>query len=190
MLRTNSIERWQAAGTVALVGATVLVGAAIEIDGTTGRMLNGTGGIVWFGSAGVLAWAASRTSESPRLWLAAIGLTAIVAFVAKPTDLVYAAIGLGISGAVIASLARHRPLLWATLIPALYLPAHIGTAIVKAVGRNVLGMESSIRSEPPPTASIVPFVMVAAAIAGGWIVQRLRQDRDAMEVRDPSTSSG
>lgn len=175
MLRTISIRRLQEIGTATLVGATVIVGAAIEIDGTGGRLLNGTGGIVWFGAAGVLAFAAFKANEPPRQWLVAVGLTAIVAFLAKPTDLVYAATGLGISGAVIASLARNRPVLWATLIPALYLPAHIGTAILKAVGRNILGMESSIRSEPPPTASIVPFVMVAAAIAGGWVVQRIRQ---------------
>jgi hypothetical protein len=68
-------------------------------------------------------------------------------------------------------------LLWAKLVPAFYLPMHIGTAVLKAVGRSILGMESSIRSEPPPTAAIVPAVMVAAALAGGWIAQRVKRSR-------------
>ena len=169
-----TIERLQNIGTSALIGSTVVVGAAIAIDGQVGRVLNGTGGLIWFGAAGVLAWAAAKTGESRTKWLVAIGLTAAVAFVAKPTDLVNATLGLGIAGAAIASFVRERQILWATLIPALYLPTHIGTAILKAIGRNILGMESSIRSEPPPTASVVPFVMVAAAIAGGWLVSRWR----------------
>ena len=160
---------------MALIGSTVVVGAAIAIDGQIGRVLNGTGGLIWFGAAGILAWAASKTHEGLRTWIVAIGLTAAVAFVAKPTDLVNATLGLGIAGSVIASLVRDRQILWATLIPALYLPAHIGTAILKAIGRNLLGLDSSIRSEPPPTATIVPFVMVAAAIAGGWLISKLRE---------------
>jgi hypothetical protein len=172
-----STEQLQKYGTTALVGATVVVGAAIEIDGAAGRALNGAGGIIWFASAGVLAWAASKTAEPPRQWVIAVGLTAVVAFVAKPTDLAYAVSGLGIAGAVMASTAASRPILWATLIPAIYLPMHIGTAILKAIGRSILGMESSIRSEPPPTAAIVPFAMVVAAIAGGWLVSKFRRNR-------------
>jgi hypothetical protein len=179
-----SIDRLQKLGTSALIGATGVVGAAIAIDGQVGKVLNGTGGLIWFGAAGVLGWAAAKSGEPARQWLVAVGLTAVVAFVAKPTDLVNATFGLGIAGAAIASLARERQVLWATLIPALYLPAHIGTAILKAIGRNVLGMESSIRSEPPPTATIVPFVMVAAAIAGGWLAAKLR-DRGGQSIAAP-----
>jgi hypothetical protein len=175
---TPSLDRLQNIGTSALIGATVIVGAAIAIDGQVGRILNGTGGMIWFGAAGLLAWAAAKSGELRTKWLVAIGLTAVVAFVAKPTDLINATVGLGIAGAAMASLVRDRQILWATLVPALYLPAHIGTAILKAIGRNILGMESSIRSEPPPTASVVPLVMVAAAIVGGWIVSRWR-DRSA-----------
>jgi hypothetical protein len=158
-----------------LVGSTAIVAASILSDGQVSKALNGVGGVVWFGAAGILGVAASRTQASWRQWAIAVGLTAVVAFVAKPTDLVNATAGLGIAGAIVAYFAPGRPILWATLIPALYLPAHIGTAIVKAVGRSVLGMESSIRTDPPPTAAIVPFAMVAAAMAGGWLVAQLRQ---------------
>ncbi len=98
-----------------------------------------------------------------------------MAFVIKPTDLTLAVIGFGGAGFVIGMLAKTDPMLWAKLVPALYLPAHIGTAVLKAAGRSMLGMESSIRSAPPPTAAIVPFVMVAAAIAGGIVATALRQ---------------
>jgi hypothetical protein len=174
MLMRYSIDKLQTIGTTALIGATGVVGAAIAIDGQVGKILNGTGGLIWFGAAGVLSWAAAKAEEPARQWLVAVSLTAVVAFVAKPTDLVNATLGLGVAGAAIASLARDRQVLWAALIPALYLPAHIGTAILKAIGRNMLGMERSIRSEPPPTATIVPFIMVVAAIAGGWLVAKLR----------------
>ena len=172
-----SLETLQKIGSATLLGATAVVGAAIEIEGSTGRILNGAGGITWFAAAGMLGVAAVKSGEPKQRWLVAIGLTAVVAFVAKPTDLTLAASGLGASGVIIASLVRKHPLLWATLIPALYLPMHIGTAILKAIGRSALGMESSIRSEPPPTAAIVPFVMVAAAMIGGWIVSRVRDNR-------------
>lgn len=178
MQLSASIGSLQKIGSAALIGATVVVGAAIEIEGTVGKLLNGAGGLTWFAAAGVLGVAAAKSGEPRQRWLVAIGLTAVVAFVAKPTDLAYAAIGLGAAGAIIASQARQRPLLWATLIPAIYLPMHIGTAILKAIGRSALGMESSIRSEPPPTAAIVPFVMVAAAMLGGWVVSRIRDNRD------------
>ncbi|MGN6032719.1 MAG: hypothetical protein ACTHQE_13780, partial [Thermomicrobiales bacterium] len=71
--------------------------------------------------------------------------------------------------------AKADPILWAKLIPGLYLPMHIGTAVLKAVGRSALGMEASIRSEPPPTAAVVPFVMVVAAVAGGFLASALRE---------------
>jgi hypothetical protein len=170
----RSIEQLQKIGTGALVSSTAVVAASIISDGQLSKALNGAGGLIWFGSAGLLAWAAAKTGESRRQWIVAVGLTAVVAFVAKPTDLVNATVGLGVAGAVMASQVRDRQLLWATLIPALYLPAHIGTAVLKAVGRSVLGMESSIRTDPPPTAAVVPFVMVVAAMAGGWLVSRWR----------------
>ncbi|MEJ7839655.1 MAG: hypothetical protein WKF81_12635 [Thermomicrobiales bacterium] len=170
----RSIQQLQQYGTTALIASTIVVGASIAIDGQIGRLLNGTGGLIWFGAAGVLAIAAKRSDEPVSRWVIALGLTATVAFVAKPTDLLNATLGLGIAGGLIAAAVRDRPVLWASLIPALYLPAHIGTAVLKAVGRNLLGLESSIRSEPPPTAAVVPFVMVAAAVGGGWLVSKWR----------------
>jgi hypothetical protein len=90
---------------------------------------------------------------------------------------VLATIGSGGAGLVAGLVARRDPIFWAKLIPALYLPLHIGTAVLKAVGRSALGIESSIRTEPPPTAAIVPAAMLVLATAGGWFASKLRQRR-------------
>nr|MDP9471758.1 hypothetical protein [Chloroflexota bacterium] len=41
------------------------------------------------------------------------------------------------------------------------------------VVRSVTEETAAMRTDPPPTAAIVPLVMVAAAIAASWVVQRV-----------------
>ncbi len=161
-------------GTVLLAFATITVGVAILAGGSTGRALNGLSGICWFASAGLLVSAASRSSRQPTRWLIILGLTAVVAFVIRPSDLVLATVGFGGAGLLIGIIARDRELLWVKLVPALYLPFHIGTAVLKAVVRSMTGTEASIRSEPPPTAAIVPLVMLGAALVGGYVAVSLK----------------
>ncbi len=164
-------------GTGALVAATVVVGTSIVLGDAPGRVLNEVGGLAWFASAAMLAVEGKRRGAPWTQWVAIGGLTAVVAFVVKPSDLMLASVGFGAAGLAAGLVAQRDVLLWAKLVPAFYLPMHIGTAVLKAVGRSILGMESSIRSEPPPTAAIVPAVMVAAALAGGWIAQRVKRSR-------------
>lgn len=102
-------------------------------------------------------------------------MTAVVAFLIRPSDLVLVTIGFGGAGLLAGLSARRDVIFWAKTIPAFYLPMHIGTAIAKAAGRSLLGMESSIRTEPPPTAAIVPVVMLMTAVAGGWVAKRIRE---------------
>jgi hypothetical protein len=172
--RQSTLER---IGTGALIAATVIVGASIVLGDAPGRVLNGAGGLTWFVSAALLAAEGRRRGASRSQWAAIVGLTAAVAFVIRPSDLVLASVGFGVAGLAAGLIAKQDVLLWAKLVPAFYLPMHIGTAVLKAAGRSVLGLESSIRTEPPPTAAIVPAVMVAAAIAGGWVAQRIRRSR-------------
>jgi len=101
----------------------------------------------------------------------------VVAFVIKPSDLVLASVGFGGAGLIAGILVQRDPIFWAKMIPAFYLPLHIGTAILKAVGRNALGMESSIRTDPPPTAAVVPAIMLGAALVGGWLARSIRARR-------------
>jgi len=158
-----------------LAASTALVGASIVADGMLAKGLNGVAGLTWFASSAMFIVEGRRRGSSPLQWAGTVGLTAVVAFVIKPSDLALATVGFGGAGIVTALLMRRDPMLWAKMIPALYLPLHIGTAVAMAAGRSALGMETSIRTDPPPTAAVVPAVMLAAAVVGGWIASRLRK---------------
>lgn len=179
-------ERYEQIGTAALVSATGIVAVSILTDGQLSKALNGVGGLTWFASSALLVMAARGSDKHSWQWAGTLGLTAAVAFVIKPSDLTLALIGFGPAGFAIAMAAKSNPVLWAKLIPGLYLPMHIGTAILKAAGRSALGMDASIRTQPPPTAAIVPFVMVAAAVVGGVIASTLRQRGFAFGKRRPA----
>jgi hypothetical protein len=170
-LETDLLMTLERIGTIALVSATVLVGVSILLDGTLSRLFNGVAGLTWFAAAGLLGLAAWRSSRSWTLWLSVLGLTSLVAFVVTPSAMVPAMIGFGIAGSVIAMLAPNRPVLWAKLVVGLYLPFHIGTAIAKAIYRSATGGEVALRTDPPPTAAMVPLVMLASAVAGSLAVQ-------------------
>lgn len=164
-----------ATGTLAT--ATVIVGASIVADGTLAKGLNGVAGLTWFASSALFAIEGRRRGAPGIQWAGIIGLTAVVAFVIKPSDLVLASVGFGGAGLIAGILVQRDPIFWAKMIPAFYLPLHIGTAILKAVGRNALGMESSIRTDPPPTAAVVPAIMLGAALVGGWLARSIRARR-------------
>lgn len=164
--------RLERIATGTLAAATVIVGASIIADGTPARLLNGISGLTWFASSAMFVIEGRRRGAGGLQWAGVVGLTAAVAFVIRPSDIVLATIGFGGAGALIAATVRKDPLLWAKLVPALYLPLHIGTAVLKAAGRSALGLESSIRTEPPPTTAVVPAIMLGTALLGAWAVSR------------------
>lgn len=169
VIGTTSLER---AATTTLAAATVIVGASIIADGALARGLNGVAGLTWFASSAMMAIEGRRRSASPLQWSGILALTAGVAFVVRPSDLALATAGFVPAGFLAGAAVRRDPVFWAKAIPAFYLPLHIGTAVLKAAGRSALGLESSIRTDPPPTAAVVPAVMLGAAIAGGWLAAR------------------
>lgn len=170
IIGTTSLER---TATATLAAATVIVGASIVADGALAKGLNGVAGLTWFASSAMMAIEGRRRGATPVQWAGILALTAGVAFVIRPSDFTLAVTGFVPAGFVAAAAMRRNPLLWAKAIPAFYLPLHIGTAVLKAAGRSALGLESSIRTEPPPTAAIVPLVMLGSAILGGWIADRV-----------------
>lgn len=178
---------YERVGTALLVGATGVVGVSISAGGEVGRVLNGVGGLSWFTAAGFMVAAARQRERPSWQWPAAIALTGTVAFVIKPTDATLAVAGFGTAGVIMALLAVDRPVLWAKLIPALYLPAHIGTALLKVAGREVLGLEASVRTQPPPIAFAVPAIMVAAAWAGGYLALAMRQRQQHRRLMEKAT---
>jgi hypothetical protein len=177
---------YERVGTALLVGATGVVGVSIAAGGEVGRVLNGVGGLSWFAAAGFMVAAAGQRERRSWQWPAAIALTGAVAFVIKPTDATLAIAGFGVAGAIMGLVVERDPVLWAKLIPALYLPAHIGTALLKVAAREVLGLEASVRTQPPPIAFAVPAIMVAAAWVGGYLAVVIRQRRSP----GPSAKAG
>jgi hypothetical protein len=157
-------------GQVMIVVAAVLVGVAIVADGTISRALNGVGALAWVVGAVILVVALRSESRAGFLF----GLTAFaaveLALLVRPSDLPGAIAGFGIAGAVVGFAARSRPVAWALLVPGIYLPVHLTVAI----GRSLLAGGTSIRTEPPPTAPLVPLAMVLAAAVAGLVVNRIR----------------
>ncbi len=166
-------SRLERIATITLATATVVVGASIVAEGDLARVLNGVAGLAWFASSAMFVVEGKRRGATVLQRAGVIALTAGVAFVVKPSDIVLATIGFTSAAFVAGMIVRRDPILWAKMIPALYLPLHIGTAVLKAAGRSALGIESSIRTEPPPTAAIVPAVMLVAALVGGYIARNV-----------------
>jgi hypothetical protein len=171
-------------GIVGLALGALLVGAAIVMDSDLGRAVNGVGGVLWFASTALLTLAAVRTRPPSWLWAALALVVITVAFIVKPSAIVPAMIGFVPAGFLVAALAPRARVLWAALVPAWYLPAHIGTAVLKSAVNSMLGNEASLRTDPPPTAAIVPMLMVACALAGGVLA------RYAVERRSGAESAG
>ena len=146
--------------------AGVIVGAAILVGGDVARALNGIGAICWL--VGGLCLVLALRAGGWRWPSAAVALAAVVlmALVVRPGELLVAAGGFLLAGALVAGIAGDRPLGWALLVPALWLPVHLSLAI----GRSLFAGGGRIRTDPPPTAALVPLTMIAAAAAAGWAV--------------------
>lgn len=182
------VRNRQAIGTAALLLGALLVGVAIVMDSDAGRVVNGLGGVLWFSGTGLLTLEAVRSRPSAWLWLLLAALTITVAFIVRPSAAVPTLVGCIPAGFVMAAMAPRAKLLWATLVPAWYLPAHIGTAVVRAALRELLGNEATLRTDPPPTAWMVPLLMVVCALVGGLAAVRTirtggRGDLEALPFR-------
>lgn len=160
-----------AIGIIGLALGALLVGVAIVMDSDVGRAVNGVGGVLWFASTALLTIVAVRDRPPVWLWGVLALVVVTVAFVVKPSAIVPAMVGFVPAGFLLAAVAPRSKLLWAALVPAWYLPAHIGTAIIKSAVSSMLGNEASLRTDPPPTAAIVPLLMVVFALAGGALAR-------------------
>jgi hypothetical protein len=93
--------------------------------------------------------------------------------IVRPGTLAEAIAGFGIAGALVVLAAGDRSGGWAFLVPAIYLPVHLLIGIGRAILRH-----GGVRTEPPPTAAILPLVMILAAAIGGAVVASLvRRER-------------
>lgn len=151
--------------------AASIVGVAIALDGALSRTVNGVGVVCWIAAGALIARSLRGAAGRFRGASATAAAVVVLAVVVRPSDLPAAFAGFSIAGAVIASIVRDRPMQWVLLLPAAWLPAHVALAI----GQSILDGSTAIRTDPPPTAVLVPLAMVVAAAASGFAVSRLRR---------------
>lgn len=161
-------------GAEILIAAGVVVGIAISLDGAVSRGFNGLAGILWFIAAASLAIENMKRPEAREVLPATILYCLVLVLAVRPSDLLWAAVGFSVAGGLIAFRAGRTPERAALLLPALWLPVHLAVAVVRAVIRAIENEPARVRTDPPPTAAIVPLAMIVAAYAGGWAVARYR----------------
>ena len=162
-----------------LIASGGVVGGAIALGGESGRALNGVGGAGWLIAVVLLVATLRRVSDWQRGFGCAVAVTLGLAWLVSPSDLTAAIVGFGAAGAVVAAATSVHRSAWALLVPALWLPLHVGSAIV----RSAIAGEARVRTEPPPTAALVPLAMILAAWSCGLIVDRIATRRPAVVFR-------
>jgi hypothetical protein len=168
MMRTAPVDKnWITNATVLLIASGGIVAVAVAIGGNLGRALNGVGGLGWMIGAAILVIGLRRIPSRWRGFAIAAVVALGLSWFLSASDLTAAVIGFGIAGAFVAAATVERRGAWALLVPALWLPLHVGTAIVRAA---VAG-ESRVRTDPPPTAALVPLAMIVAAWGCGMLVE-------------------
>ena len=87
----------------------------------------------------------------------------ILSYLIRPTDPFWAAIGFGWGGVAVGFNGRDLGSKMGAMLGALWLPTHLLLAIARADLRNIRDEPATLRSDPPPTAALVPLIMVVAA---------------------------
>ncbi len=91
-------------------------------------------------------------------WGAAIAGGFLLGALVRPSGVIEVVVWFVVAGAVVVFAAADRTGAWALLVPAVYLPVHLLIGIGRAILRN-----GGVRTDPPPTAAIVPLAMLLAA---------------------------
>jgi hypothetical protein len=165
----TGVQRWQMAA-AGLVVAGLVVALAIVVGGSASRALNGVGALIWVASGVILGMSLPRPERLPLAWLAAAVTGGLLGAVIRPSTFAVAITGFAIAGAAVVLLGGDRTGAWALMVPAIYLPVHLVIGIGRAIMRG-----SEMRVAPPPTAALLPFSMVIAAlVAGGMAAYVLR----------------
>lgn len=166
---------------LSLAVAAVLVGVAIVGDGVLARAFNGIGGLLWLACCVTMIRARNGDPARWRTGAVLVGLAVVLAVVARPSDGLAAVVGFGVAAGVLAFVAESNRVAWSTLLPAVWLPVHLGIAIGRVAWRGLFGGEAAVRTDPPPTTAIVPLLMVLSAWGAGLLVATLRDGRRRRE---------
>lgn len=182
------IARREWLGVLGLIIAGIVVAIAILLDGASSRAVNGVGALLWLGSTAILV---REVARGPRWWTVGaltLAVTVALSTLVEPTSLAAAVPGFAIGGLIVALIAP-RPVGWAVLVAGLWLPVHLLTAVIPAIIRAASGGTAAVRTDPPPTAAIVPLAMILAAGAAGLAVGWRRSRREDAAVAAPVHSS-
>jgi hypothetical protein len=163
-LSRNDPRAWRTAAAGLILAASV-VGLAIVVGGTTARPLNAIGAVLWLASGVLLAVSLPSVQRHMLGWVAAIAGGFILGALVRPGSLGEVIAWFAVAGAVVVLAAADRTGGWALLVPAIYLPVHL----LIGIGRAILG-NGGVRTDPPPTAAIVPLAMLLGAAAAGALV--------------------
>jgi hypothetical protein len=166
-LSRNEPGSWRMAA-AGLILSAAIVGLAIVLGGTTARLLNPIGAVLWLVSAVLLGVSLPRARHQMLGWTAAVASGIILGALVRPSGLIEIIVWFALAGAVIVFAAADRVGAWALLVPAIYLPVHLLIGIGRAILRN-----GGVRTDPPPTAAIVPLAMLLAVGAAGAMAAKV-----------------
>lgn len=167
----GGFQRWQLAA-AGLVVAGLVVALAIIVGGSTARVLNGVGALLWVASGVMLTLSLPRPERLHAAWAAAIVAGGVLGAVIRPGTFAVAIAAFAIVGAAVVLLGGDRTGGWALMAPAIYLPVHLAIGIGRALIRG-----SEMRVAPPPTAALLPLSMVLAALVAGVVTAYLMRSR-------------
>jgi hypothetical protein len=170
-LSRNDPNAWRTAAAGLLLSA-VIVGLAIVLGGSTARLLNPIGALLWLVSAVLLGVSLPSVQRPMLAWAAAIAGGFILGALVRPSGLVEVIVWFALAGVVVVFAAADRVGAWALLVPAIYLPVHLLIGIGRAILRH-----GGVRTDPPPTAAIVPLAMLLAALAAGALAAAVVRSR-------------
>jgi hypothetical protein len=120
----------------------------------------------------ILAVSLPRPERLPLAWSAAIVTGGLLGAIIRPSTFAVAITAFAIAGATIVLLGGDHTGGWALMAPAIYLPMHLVIGIGRAMVRG-----SEMRVAPPPTAALLPFSMVVAALVAGVLAAYVIRSR-------------
>jgi hypothetical protein len=162
-----------------LLVAAAIVGVAISIDGNSRRLVNGIGALVWVIAAVRIGMQGLAMGVRVRQILLVTGVILVLSWLIRPSDPLWAAIGFGWGGILVGWVGRDLGSTLGALLGALWLPAHLVIAISRSVVRNLQNEPAALRSDPPPTAVLVPLIMVACAWVFAALAAEWRNERES-----------
>lgn len=174
-----------------LVSAAIVVGVAISMDGDSRRTVNGIGGLLWLAAALLIFMRSVAAGVGLRHVLIVAIVIIMLSYLIRPTDPLWAVIGFGWGGVAVGYYGQELGSRLGAMLGALWLPAHLLVAIGRVIVRNLRDEPATLRGDPPPTAMLVPLIMVLAAwvfatLAADW--RASRQDGRLLVPRSPVRS--